>query len=79
MAFAGLWEGYSWPDATAMRTFAIVTTYVNETVGEPHDPMPFVLEPQDRTTWLGAVEGDPAALLRPFGDEVPKVGLSAGQ
>ena len=32
-----------------------------------------ILEPQDWPTWLGEVEGDPTALLRPAGDDVLKV------
>ena len=32
-AFAGLWEGFKWPDSTVTRTFAIITTNANETVG----------------------------------------------
>ena len=46
MAFAGLWEGFKWPDATVTRTFTIITTYANEVVGELHDRMPVILEPK---------------------------------
>jgi putative SOS response-associated peptidase YedK len=42
-------------------------------VGELHDRMPVILEPEDWPTWLGEVEGDPATLLRPAGDDVLKV------
>jgi hypothetical protein len=66
MPFAGLWEGFKWPDGTVLRTFTI-TTYANEVVGELHDRMPVILEPEDWPTWLGEVEGDPATLLRPAG------------
>ena len=45
MAFAGLWEGFKWPDGTVLRTFTIITTNANETVGELHDRMPVILEP----------------------------------
>jgi putative SOS response-associated peptidase YedK len=31
--------------------------------------MPLVLEPEDWELWLGDVEGDPAALLRPVADD----------
>jgi putative SOS response-associated peptidase YedK len=48
MAFAGLWEGFKWPDGTVTRTFTIVTTYANEVVGELHDRMPVILEPKER-------------------------------
>ena len=73
MAFAGLWEGFKWPDGTVTRTFTIITTHANETVGELHDRMPVILEPADWPTWLGEVEGDPAGLLKPAGDDVLKV------
>ena len=73
MAFAGLWEGFKWPDGTVLRTFTIMTTNANEMVGELHNRMPVILEPQDWPTWLGEVEGYPAALLRPIGDDVLKV------
>jgi hypothetical protein len=72
MPFAGLWEGFKWPDGTVLRTFTI-TTYANEVVGELHDRMPVILEPEDWPTWLGEVEGDPATLLRPAGDDVLKI------
>jgi putative SOS response-associated peptidase YedK len=35
--------------------------------------MPVILEQQDWPTWLGEVEGDPATLLRPAGEDVLKV------
>ena len=35
--------------------------------------MPVFLEPQDWPTWLGEVEDDPAAVLKPAGDDVLKV------
>ena len=35
--------------------------------------IPVILEQQDWPTWLGEVEGYPAALLRPIGDDVLKV------
>ena len=42
-------------------------------VGELHNRMPGIVEPQDRPTWLGEVEGDLAGLLKPTGDDVLKV------
>ena len=73
MAFDGLWEGFKWPDGTVLRTFTIITTNANETVRELHNRMPVILEQQDWPTWLGEVEGDPAALLRPAGDDLLRV------
>jgi putative SOS response-associated peptidase YedK len=56
VAFAGLWEGFKWPDGTVLRTFTIVTTYANKVGGELHDRMPVILEPEDWPAWLGEVE-----------------------
>jgi putative SOS response-associated peptidase YedK len=35
-----------------------------------HERMPVILEPADWPVWLGEVEGNPAALLRPAGEDV---------
>jgi putative SOS response-associated peptidase YedK len=53
MAFAGLWEGVKWPVGAVLRTFPIITTNTNATVGELHDRMPVILEPQDWQTRAG--------------------------
>ena len=68
LAFAGLWEGFRWPDGTVLRSFAIVTTNANADVAMIHDRMPVILEPADWPVWLGEIEGDPATLLRPAPD-----------
>ena len=51
MAFAGLWEGFRWPDGTVLRTFTIITTNANAMIAELHDRMPVILEPQDWLPW----------------------------
>lgn len=71
MVFAGLWEGYKWPDGTITRTFTILTTNANATVPELHDRMPVILEQKDWPVWLG--EGAPAELLRPAGEDVLRI------
>jgi putative SOS response-associated peptidase YedK len=68
MAFAGLWEGFRWPDGTALRTFAIITTSANADMTGLHDRMPVILDQADWHAWLGETEGDRAALLRPAPD-----------
>jgi putative SOS response-associated peptidase YedK len=65
MAFAGLWEGFRWPDGTVTRSFAIITTAANAEIAELHDRMPVILEPPDWPVWLGEAEGDPGSLLHP--------------
>jgi putative SOS response-associated peptidase YedK len=47
MAFAGLWEGFKWPDGTVLQTFTIVTTNANMMVAELQDRMLVFLEPED--------------------------------
>ena len=65
MAFAGLWEGFRWPNDGVLRTFTIITTNAGPDVVELHDRMPVILEPADWPAWLGEAEGDPGALLHP--------------
>jgi putative SOS response-associated peptidase YedK len=78
MAFAGLREGYKWPDGSVMRTFAIVTTNANAMIAELHDRMPVILELADWPAWLDEVEGDAATLLKPAADDVLKVWRAVG-
>ena len=47
------------------RSFVIMTTAPNAEMAELHDRMPVILEEQDWPVWLGEVEGDHVALLRP--------------
>jgi putative SOS response-associated peptidase YedK len=42
-------------------------------MAELHDRMPVILEQQDWPTWLGEVEGDSVALLRPAPDGLLRV------
>jgi putative SOS response-associated peptidase YedK len=37
MAMAGLWEGWHAPDGEVVRTFAILTTAANATMGVLHE------------------------------------------
>jgi len=57
MAFAGLWEGFKWPDGTVARTFTIVTTSASADVAGLHDRMPVILEQPGWPAWLGEAEG----------------------
>jgi putative SOS response-associated peptidase YedK len=70
MAWAGIWESYVWPGGRIERTYCVITVDANGLVAPWHDRMPLVLEPEDWELWLGDVEGDPAALLRPVTDDV---------
>ena len=65
LAMAGLWEIWSNPLGSVLRTFTIATTAANEEMRALHDRMPVILEPADWPLWLGQETGDYAALLRP--------------
>ena len=68
IAFAGLWEGFRWPDETVTRFFTIITTTPNTEMAELHSRMPVILEPADFPAWLGETDGDAAPLLYPSAD-----------
>jgi putative SOS response-associated peptidase YedK len=70
LAFGGIWEGWRGPAGEVERTFAIITTRPNAEMAELHDRMPLIVHPQDWRLWLGEIEGNPAALLKPPPDGV---------
>ena len=70
LALAGIWEGHRGPSGEVTRTFAIITTEANAVARQVHPRMPVVLEPGDWASWLGETDADPAALLRPAGEDV---------
>ena len=55
-AFAGLWSQWKSKDGSAVyRSFSIMTTVANETVGKVHDPkfrMPVILDKHEEELWL---------------------------
>jgi putative SOS response-associated peptidase YedK len=65
MAFAGLWQGFRWPDGNVTRSFTIITTNASTDVAELHNRMPVTLEPEDWPAWLREAPGDPASLRHP--------------
>jgi putative SOS response-associated peptidase YedK len=65
-AFAGLWERWEGPDGP-VESCALITTGPNAVVGEVHDRMPVILEPEDYGVWLEAEDPDLLrSLLRPY-------------
>jgi putative SOS response-associated peptidase YedK len=63
---AGLWENWKNPNTAEWeRTFAIITVPSNELVGQIHDRMPAILEPNSYERWL-STEIDPHDLLIPY-------------
>jgi putative SOS response-associated peptidase YedK len=75
VAFGGLWEEWRSPEGERLQTFATITTGANELLAPIQDRMPVIVEKADWPVWLGEVEGDPAALLRP----APKAVLQVWQ
>lgn len=74
-AFAGLWSQWKSADgAIVYRSFTIMTTAANKTVGKVHDPknrMPVILDKHTEPFWLSK-DISPAELLRlciPYPDE----------
>ena len=68
-AFAGLWETWG-HNGDFLETCTILMTDANEVVGEVHDRMPVMLEPDDIDIWLG--DGGPDAwqsVLDPYPDD----------
>ncbi len=67
-AYAGLWESWSPPKGDGTRvTCTILTTDANDVVGEIHDRMPVMLEPDEESTWLnGAGVDELKAVCDPY-------------
>lgn len=67
-AFAGLWSTWKRdPDATALRSCAIVTTQANDALREIHDRMPVILPRESEQEWLHGSSIEAALeLLRPL-------------
>jgi putative SOS response-associated peptidase YedK len=61
MALAGLWENWRSPAGEWARSFAIITTPLNDLCAQLHDRMPVVLGPQ---VWSKRLGGEPADLPR---------------
>jgi putative SOS response-associated peptidase YedK len=70
LAFAGIWESWRDPDGEILRSFAILTTAANADMAPLHTRMPVILEEDDWRAWLGEIDRDPLALLRPSPDGV---------
>jgi putative SOS response-associated peptidase YedK len=67
-AFAGLWETWHSPDGGELESCTILTTTPNELMGQIHNRMPVLLEPEDYEDWLepGDEPEQGLHLLRPF-------------
>ncbi|MFO0611122.1 MAG: SOS response-associated peptidase [Polyangiaceae bacterium] len=76
LPMAGIYEKWSAPDGSTLRTFSIVTTAANDFMRDVHDRMPVLLTEAEMETWMGgpyatddgrapAVTDEVRALLRP--------------
>ena len=72
MGFAGLYETWCDPSGGEIDTACIVTTAANRLLGQVHDRMPAILEPESFAAWLD-VDGVDAtralALAKPAPEE----------
>jgi putative SOS response-associated peptidase YedK len=69
ISIAGLWD--EWRDRQAnetIRSCAMIITDANEFVGELHDRMPVILEPEQFQAWLTGAAG--LEILKPAGNDV---------
>jgi putative SOS response-associated peptidase YedK len=67
--FAGLYEDWTSPDGSMMRTSAIITVEANPLMKQFHDRMPAILHWGEENVWLDKEQSDLPmlqALLRPY-------------
>jgi putative SOS response-associated peptidase YedK len=70
--FAGLWDEWTSPDGSPLRTCTIITCAPNSLMADIHDRMPAILRREDEAHWLDRTERSPLellALLAPYPDE----------
>lgn len=68
-AFAGIWDRWRTPQGQVIESCAILTTSPNELLGDVHDRMPVILDPENFQEWLIAPTWDCRrlrTLLHPF-------------
>lgn len=73
MAFAGLWETWKGEDDDTLESCTIVTTEANEMMGELHNRMPVILDPEDFDWWLTGKTEEVGQLLAPCPSEALNV------
>ena len=71
-AFAGLWELWTSPDGSEIRSCTIITTQPNSLVEPIHNRMPVILSPDDYGQWLKKEDqptGELIKLLKPYSSD----------
>ncbi len=66
MAMGGLWESWTAPDGSVLRTCCVITTGPNALMAPIHDRMPVIVEPAEWARWLAPDSGDVRDLLAPL-------------
>lgn len=61
-AFAGLWELWSAPDGSEVKSATIITTEPNALIGKLHNRMPVILAEDSWERWIDPAERKPADL-----------------
>jgi putative SOS response-associated peptidase YedK len=65
-AMAGLWESWTSPDGSILRTCCVITTGPNAVMAPIHDRMPVIIAPENWGNWLSAPVEEVADLIRPY-------------
>jgi putative SOS response-associated peptidase YedK len=76
VVFGGIWEHWESADGHRLNTFATITTEANQQLSMIQPRMPVIIEKADWPVWLGEVEGDVLALLRPAPEDVLRLWLA---
>ncbi len=72
VCFGGLMETYMSKDGSELDTACILTVGANRAIGEIHDRMPVVIDPENFTRWLDCRHGEPrdiVDLMRPASED----------
>lgn len=75
-AFAGLWDEWSAPDGSPVRTCTIITTTPNQVLEPIHNRMPVILAPDEYGRWLDPSPRS-AGDLAPLLDRYPAEDMAA--
>ena len=69
LALAGVWESWTAPDGTIVRTVCLLTTQANALMAPVHDRMPVIVGKEHWGAWLGDPVENVVALMKPCASE----------